>query len=76
MRHQVLEGTGVLNICLRGLCVFVYVCVCVCVYIYIYTYIHIFFFVPPLPVALRPNAGQCLLMLEVSRPHTTTHHSR
>ena len=28
------------------------------------------------PVALRPNAGHGLLMLEVSRSHTTTHHSR
>jgi hypothetical protein len=28
------------------------------------------------PVALRPNAGHCLLILEVSRSHTTTHHSR
>jgi hypothetical protein len=27
-------------------------------------------------VALRPNAGHGLLILEVSRPHTTTHHSR
>ena len=27
-------------------------------------------------VALRPNAGHCLLILEVSRSHTTTHHSR
>ena len=32
---------------------------------------------PPLfPVALRPNAGHGLLILEVSRSHTTTHHSR
>jgi len=28
------------------------------------------------PVALRPNAGQGLLILEVSGSHTTTHHSR
>jgi len=28
------------------------------------------------PVALRPNAGRSLLILEVSRSHTTTHHSR
>ena len=28
------------------------------------------------PVALRPNAGQGPLNLEVSRLHTTTHHSR
>ena len=28
------------------------------------------------PVALRPNAGQGLLILEVSRSHTTTYHSR
>jgi len=27
-------------------------------------------------VALRPNAGHGLLTLEVSRSHTTTHHSR
>jgi len=27
-------------------------------------------------VALRPNAGQSLLILEVSRSHTTTYHSR
>jgi len=28
------------------------------------------------PLALRPNAGHGLLILEVSRSHTTTHHSR
>jgi hypothetical protein len=28
------------------------------------------------PVALRPNAGHGLLILEVSRSHATTHHSR
>jgi len=28
------------------------------------------------PMALRPNADHCLLILEVSRSHTTTHHSR
>ena len=39
-------------------------------YIYIYIYIYIFF------VALRPNAGHGLLILEVSRSHKTTHHSR
>jgi hypothetical protein len=27
-------------------------------------------------VALRPNAGHGLLILEVSRSHTTTYHSR
>jgi len=27
-------------------------------------------------VALRPNAGHCLLIFEVSRSHTTTQHSR
>jgi hypothetical protein len=27
------------------------------------------------PVTLRPNAGHGLLILEVSRSHTTTHHS-
>jgi len=28
------------------------------------------------PVALRPNAGQSLLIHEVSRSHTATHHNR
>jgi len=28
------------------------------------------------PVALRPNAGHGLLILEVSGSHITTHHSR
>jgi len=28
------------------------------------------------PVALRPNAGRGLLILEVTRSHTTTHHGR
>jgi hypothetical protein len=28
------------------------------------------------PVALLPNAGHGLLIPEVSRSHTTTHHSR
>jgi len=28
------------------------------------------------PVALRPNAGHDLLIDEVSRSHTTTHHKR
>jgi hypothetical protein len=28
------------------------------------------------PVALRPNAGHGLLILEVCRLHTTTHHIR
>jgi hypothetical protein len=27
-------------------------------------------------VALQPNAGHGLLILDVSRSHTTTHHSR
>jgi len=27
-------------------------------------------------VALQPNAGHDFLIFEVSRPHTTTHHSR
>ena len=37
----------------------------------VWDHIHFFFF-----VALRPNAGHGLLILEVSRSHTTTHHSR
>ena len=36
-------------------------------------YIYIFFF---FAVALRPNAGHGLLILEVSRSHTATHHSQ
>ena len=39
-------------------------CKRLCIYIYIF------------PVALRPNAGHGLLILEVSRSHTTTHHCR
>jgi len=38
---------------------------------YLHTYLLTFF-----SVALRPNAGHYLLILEVSRSHTTTHHSR
>jgi len=30
----------------------------------------------PFPVALRPNASHGLRILEVSRSHTATHHSR
>jgi len=37
------------------------------------SYIYIFFI---FAVALRPNAGHDLLILEVSRSHTMTHHSR
>jgi len=37
-----------------------------------YVYTGIFYFA----VALRPNAGHGLLILEVSRSHTTTHRSR
>ena len=40
-------------------------------YYYYYHYLLLFF-----PVALQPNAGHGLLLLEVSRSHTTTHHSR
>ena len=42
-----------------------------CFAIVIYLVIYLFFV-----VALRPNAGHGLLILEVSRSHTTTHHSR
>ena len=38
----------------------------------IYLFIYLFIFA----VALRPNASHGLLILEVSRSHTTTHHSR
>ena len=33
-------------------------------------------YVPFFSVALRPNAGHGLLILDVSRSHTTTQHSR
>ena len=52
-------------------------CLCLQTHLFTHThththkYIHFFF-----PVALRPNAGHGLLILEVSRSHTTTHHSR
>ena len=36
----------------------------------------IVFFICLFPVALRPNAGHGLLIHEVSRSHTTMHHSR
>jgi len=39
----------------------------------VYLFIIIIFFSA---VALRPNAGHGLLILDVSRSHTTTHHSR
>jgi hypothetical protein len=48
-----------------------YTCVCLCVYISIYIYTYFFF-----AVALRPNAGHGLFILEVSRSNTTKHHSR
>jgi len=38
---------------------------------FILLFIYLFF-----AVALRPNAGHDLLILEVSRSHTTTRHSR
>jgi len=46
-----------------------YVCNLKVIYWFLIT---IFFF----SVALRPNAGHGLLLLDVSRSHTTTHHSR
>jgi len=47
--------------------IYIHMCVCVCVC----KNIDIFFF-----VALQPNAGHGLLILDVSRSHTTTHYSR
>jgi len=41
--------------------------------IIMFRYIFFFFF---FAVAPRPNAGHGLLILEVSRSHTTTQHSR
>jgi hypothetical protein len=40
-----------------------------CLFVYLF-YLFIF------PVALWPNAGHDILLHEVSRPHTTTHHTR
>jgi len=41
------------------------------IYFYLYLFIFLFFY-----VALRPNAGHGLLILEVPTSHTTTDHSR
>jgi hypothetical protein len=41
-------------------------------YYYYYCYYYYYFFV----VALRPNTGHGLLILEVFRSHTTTYHIR
>jgi len=46
-------------------------CIIIIIIIIIINADYIFF-----PVVLRPNAGHSLLILEVSRSHTTTHHSR
>jgi len=46
--------------------------ICIYIYAYIYIYIDTFFF----PMALWSNAGHGLLIHEVYRSHTTTHHSR
>jgi hypothetical protein len=43
------------------------------VYKYVQSHIIVQFY---FAVALRPNAGHGLLILEVSRSHTMTHHSR
>ena len=37
--------------------------------------IHIIYNILYIPVTLRPKAGYGFLIQEVSRPHTTTHHS-
>ena len=37
---------------------------------------HFYIYASPFFVALRPNAGHGLLIIEVSRSHTTTHHIR
>jgi len=44
------------------------------IYIFYFYFLFIYLFI--FAVALRPNAGHGLLVLEVSRSHTTTHHSR
>ena len=45
-------------------------------YIRTYTRTHVYTRLIFFSVALRPNAGHGLLILEVPRSHTTTHHSR
>jgi hypothetical protein len=44
-------------------------------HMYLYTSINIVQILFLLPVELRPNAGHGLLVFEVTRSHTTTHHS-
>ena len=63
------SASSVTSVCFSFIYIFVYLFI----YIYIYIYIYIFFF---LPVALRPNVGYGLLILEVYRSHAMTHHSR
>jgi len=38
--------------------------------------VYIFYFLFFFAVTLRPNVGHGLLILDVSRSHTTTHHSQ
>ena len=47
------------------------VIIIIIIIIYLFIYLFIYF-----PVALRPNTGYGPLILDVSRSHTTTHHSR
>jgi len=54
------------------MCEKIYIYIYIYIYMWnIYIYIYIYF-----AVALRLNAGHCLLILEVSRSHKTTHKSR
>ena len=49
---------------------------CYYYYYYYYYYYHHHHYYYYFAVALQPNAGHGLLILEVSRSHTTTHHSQ
>ena len=51
LKHQVSEGTGVLNICLRGLCV----------YVYIYIYIYIYIYTQVVLGGMCQTSGECVL---------------
>jgi len=61
---------------------FIYLFIHLFIYLFIFSlfyfilfYFILFYFIF-IAVALRPNAGHGLLILDVSRSHTTTQHSR
>ena len=58
------------------LCIYLFMYVCIYLFMYLCIYLFIYYLFIYFAVALRPNAGHGLLILEVSRSHTTTHYSR